>query len=265
MACREETGVPHPNHKKEDAMFKSFRSAAMFGGIALALFILALCASDGWASGRPAALLVVSPERSFQGKTLGQWLTLYWAWFNRGQNPATNDGRVYFMPLPNALDDDPDDGVTIQRGHLDITIPEGTPFVLPIVGWISERYTPESGIPDDADLSNACFDPKLDPRGCFFAPIPASKFNAIHVWVTLDGERILDNTSRFYVEPTAFDPPVVYDAPTSYGSTATIRHQTIGFIAKPLPVGVHHITNYVDYGPLSFFFDNSWTITVVPR
>ena len=53
-----------------------------------------------------------------------------------------------------------------------------------------------------------------------------------------------ENERDFYITPKAFDPIVVYPAPTSYGSIAALSFQGNGIVSPPLPVGKHILTLY---------------------
>jgi hypothetical protein len=198
---------------------------------------------------------VAPPDSNAYGKSLQDWLTVYWTWYSDGKLPDTN--HVYLMPLPQGIYDigsgsyeDP----AIMNGHLDISLKPGTPFVLPIQAWIGEIYE--------------------DPTKPADVPVPDEWYGVyITADVTLDGRPILENFMDYYVPATYFDEPVTYPGgPTPWGSIAAIFFQGVGFVGAPLSPGKHTITNDVyfmfppevwgnedGYGSI---YHNSWTITV---
>lgn len=156
------------------------------------------------------------------------------------------------MPLPvreivsgSGTREDP----SISRGVIEVMLEPGTPFVLPLAVWTSERYN--NGTPDDADIDNAVFLSGISPV------------------FSIDGRVVLTdaNERHFYISPTPFDPIVVYPTPTSYGSESALRFQSIGVVVHPLPVGVHRLHLAEPYMLPGFFgkiFDNTWIVTVKP-
>lgn len=195
---------------------------------------------------------VVSPHARAYGKNLEQWLGAYWRWFyGDAQNPDKSVvNGVQLMPLPvgelisgAGTPEDP----SIYRGVVEITLDSETPFVLPLAVWTSERYN--NGTPDDADIDNAVF------------------LNGISPEFTIDNQLIISdaNEAQFYVPPTPFDPIVTYPEPSSYGSIAAVRYQSIGLVVRPLPVGVHRLhlaESYILPGFFGTIFDNTWIVTV---
>jgi hypothetical protein len=207
--------------------------------------------------GAPPADPVVAPPNSVAyGKSLGEWLEVYWTWYSSGELPDT--GRVLLLPLPQGIYDigtgSFDDPYTMH-GDMEISVRPGTPFVLPIMSWIGERYEGWPAVPDDS-------------------PFPDEWFGTyITADVTLDGRPILEDFTAYYVPVTYFGEPVAYPYPTDYGSVAAVFFQGVGFVCNPLPVGVHTITNDVyilippeDWtlwpGGYGVIYHNSWTITV---
>lgn len=189
------------------------------------------------------------------GRTLGEWMGLYWTWA-LGGDQADHEGNVRFLPIPSGelvsgsfTPDDP--GVLV--GSLDAALAPGEAFALPVVAWIGETYDPDLGNPDDVP-----FDPSV--------------FVGTHAVVTLDGEPIMDSTAGdledFYYGPVDFDETIVYDAPTDYGAVGAIWVQGIGFVHHPLSVGTHELALeseiiLEDYN-LGVRFENTWTIVVAP-
>jgi hypothetical protein len=231
-------------------------------GLALAVALLAVVGTAVEAGGKASP-----PQSSAFGKTLAEWAQLYITWLIGGG--ADHVGQVQFLPLPSGEYDGgsftyEDPGVL--TGHLDVTLAPGTPFVLPVVTWYGETYSPDTGYPDDP-------------------PIPAELFtdpdNAV-IKVYIDGKRVMDSTRAsvgpFYYGPVPLD--VVYPEPTSYGSTAAIFTQGVAFVQPPLSVGTHtieleaelfvppdpeflNLTLYPDGFGVRYF--NTWTITVSPK
>lgn len=204
---------------------------------------------------------LADPTQEIHGKSLAAWSEAYWSWImNGGSADNADQGDVYFLPLPNATDADPNDPNNILTGHLDATVPAGKPIVLPLVAWMTESYTPESGKPEDPPLSDACFDPTLDRRDCVLGDV---KGEAVYTWVTLDGTQVVVNQDKFYTGYTKWAAPVMYPTPTDYGANAATGSQAVIMVIEPLPAGEHTITNYVDFGPIGLFYDNSWALTAV--
>src|SRR5262249_16862837 len=100
---------------------------------------------------------VVSPDKYYHGKTLAEWLTTYWRWFQSGANPAQGQvGSVQLLPLPagdmisgSGTPADP----ALLKGRLEITLQPGTSFVLPAFALTGESYN--NGTPDDTPLPDA--------------------------------------------------------------------------------------------------------------
>ena len=202
--------------------------------------------------------LVYAPNSTAQGKSLQEWFGVYWRWYYSGADSAQSKvGHVQLMPLPNGeqisgswTPADP----ALLRGSLEITLSPGTPFVLPEYSWIREEYTDGS------------VDPVLDD---------AVALAAGHPTLTIDGATVVSeqNKADFYVAATDFDPAVMYQEPSSYGSVAAISFQGVGIVGKPLAKGVHTIHLYepliIPAGAYSglpdgigVIYDNTWTVTV---
>jgi hypothetical protein len=198
-------------------------------------------------------------QAKIHGKSTSEWAEAYWKWMMTGGNADSADqGDAYFMPLPDAKDLDENDDNNILTGHLDLKVPAGKPIVLPIMAWMTERYEADSGTPDDEPAHDACFNPRLDPRQCE----GAVKGEAAWAYVTLDGKQVMVNQDQFYTGYQKWATPLQYPEATEYGSVAAIGSQTVLVVIEPLAAGTHNVTNYVDFGPFGFFFDNSWTLTV---
>jgi hypothetical protein len=207
---------------------------------------------------------VSAPGSTAYGKTLTEWMGIYFAWYyGTGADPAqAKVGPVQLMPLPNGTNTSgswtPDDPAVLV-GELEITLPQGTPFVLPLSAWIRERYEGWPTVPDDPLMSDAVALDSAQPT------------------LTIDGKTVLTdaNKAAFYVPATDFDPIVVYPAPSSYGSVAALSYQGIGMVIGPLTPGTHVIHLYEpvifqvgDYAGLpnglGMVYDNTWFITVQP-
>jgi hypothetical protein len=110
--------------------------------------------------------------------------------------------------------------------------------------------------------------------GSVDAPFPDEWFGTfISGPVTLDGQLIIQNFQSYYVPYTYFHEPILYDEPSSYGSTGIVFFQGVGFVSVPLTVGVHELTNNAGFmippgeqpvGDFGVIYNNCWTITVVP-
>jgi len=197
----------------------------------------------------------VAPPRSrAYGKTLAEWLELYWRWYFGGGSDTV--GRVRFLPIP-AGEYIEGDGTpaspALLRGEIDVHLAPGTPFVLPQFAWTRERYLPELGIPDDPAI----------PDDILLAGVTP-------LTLTINGRVVISdaNEADFYVPSTLLDPIIEYAEPSSYGSIAAIAFQGCGFVSPPLPAGDHVIHLYEVYviDALGFSFgviyDNTWRIHV---
>jgi hypothetical protein len=238
------------------------RYVTKLAGAALAVTLVgaSLVAVEAARGGSP-------PQSTAFGKTLTEWMQLYWTWA-LGGGGDDHVGHVKFLQLPSGEYAGgsftyADPGVLV--GHLDVSLKPGTPFVLPVSIWYGETYLPALGYPDDPPLPADLF---TDPGK-----------NLIRV--SIDGKPVMDSTrasvAPFYFGPAPID--VVYPAPSSYGSTAAIFVQGIGFVHEPLSVGTHKIEllaglrvppdptilNLNVYPDGSgIVFKNTWTITVAP-
>ena len=208
---------------------------------------------------------IAPPDSHAYGKTLAEWSTTYWRWYlGTNQDLASSKvGRVQLMPLPtgklisgSGTPDDP----ALYRGRLEITLPPGTPFVLPVFAWSGERYKGYPNVPDDPTMANHVL------------------LAGVHPKLTIDGKTVLSDANKadYYVPPTYFDPIVVYPQPTSYGSVAAVFFQGDAIVSTPLTPGVHTIHLYEPYiipagaypgAPAGFgtIYDNTWIVTVRPK
>jgi hypothetical protein len=199
---------------------------------------------------------VAPPWARVLGRTLAEWLEIYWRWYYSGADPADSMvGKVKLLPIPAATQiggsGTPDDPAILQ-GEIELTLRAWTPFVTPLFAWIAERYDPALGIPDDPtfpdDVLLAGVSPNLTINGC---PVVSDR-----------------NERRFYVPATDFDPIIEYAESTSYGSVAALKFQGCGIFGLPLPPGRHVIRLYEPYiiDALGFSFgviyDNTWIINV---
>lgn len=240
---------------------KSRNTGKTIGALALALAMAANLAPAGSPNPGSGASHIAPPDSAAFGKTLTEWMGIYWRWFYTGADPAQSKvGPVQLMPLPvgeqvsgSWTPEDP----ALLVGQLEITLPPGTPFVLPQFSWVGERYVGYPEVPDDPPMDNevTLADASID--------------------LTIDGETVISdaNKAAFYVPPTAFDPIVEYPEPSSYGSVAAVFYQGVGFVGLPLTPGVHVIHLYEpiiiqpgDYSGLpdglGLIYDNTWIVTV---
>ena len=176
------------------------------------------------------------------------------------------------LPLPQGTPDNGkgtyDDPVTFT-GYLEVAMKPGTPFVLPIVAWLGERYDGPGGCgcPDDP-------------------PLPQSATTAGPIIVTLDGVTLIEgtdttgNVTEFYYGPAPLE--INYLEPSPYKSTGVIFAQGVGFVHAPLNPGEHILTldawlraeakylnqcdglNGLYANGQGYHYVNTWKITVVP-
>lgn len=196
---------------------------------------------------------IAPPVSNAYGKTLPEWLATYYRWYYGTAQDISQSvvGHVQLLPLPageqvggSGTSDDP----AVLVGELEMNLRPGTPFVLPLVGLVGERYEGYPGAPDD------------DPA--FFAPL-----TAMSAHLTIDGKTVVSdaNQAAFTTPVTFFNPLVPYPAPTDYGSVAAVWFTAIGIVSPPLSAGVHvvHLDSaLIVEGIFGVTYDNTWTITV---
>ncbi len=240
---------------------KGKRIVKSIGALAVALVMAANFALAGLPAAGKAGAQVAPPNSEAYGKSLTDWLSIYWRWYYSGSDMTQSKiGPMQLMPLPAGTyisgAGSPDDPA-LYVGQVEITIPAGTPFVLPEFAWAGERYEGYPAVPDDK-------------------PIPDDVLLAnVHPDLTIDGKTIISDANKgaFYVPTTYFDPIVTYPAPTSYGSVAAVFFQGDGFLCLPLTPGVHVIHLYEPFViPASVYpppwtgfgviYDNTWIVTV---
>ena len=213
------------------------------------------------AANRLKSSQIAPPNSLAYGKTLTEWLTLYWRWNFTGADPAQSTvGPVQFLPLPagefisgSFTPTDPG----LLRGSLELTLKPGTPFVLPLFAWSAERYDGYPGEPDDVPIDSAV------------------ALGSGHPTLTIDGKVVITdaNKAAYFVPVTEFDPIALYPVPTDYGAVGAASFQGVGIVGTPLLPGIHVIhlhepliLNPGDYPGLpdgiGVIFDNTWTITV---
>ena len=233
--------------------------------LALVLAMAANLALAGSPKPGSGAARIAPPNSMAYGNSLAEWLGLYWRWSYSGADLAQSKvGHVQLMPLPVGTNVNngtftPDDPALLV-GQLEITLPPGTPFVLPAFAWIGERYEGYPTVPDDLPMDNAL------------------ALGTAHPLLTIDGRTVLSdaNKAAFYIPPTYFDPIVEYPTPSSYGSVAAVFFQGVGFVSPPLSVGVHVIHLYEPWiipagaypglpGGVGMIYDNTWIVTVAPK
>jgi hypothetical protein len=234
------------------------------GALALVLAMAANLALAESPKPGSAASRIAPPNSKAYGNTLAEWLSIYWRWNYSGADLAQSKvGKVQLMPMPAAdqtggtwTPEDP----AVLVGKLEITLPPGTPFVLPAFAWIGERYDTVPPTPDDLPMDNAV------------------ALGTAHPVLTIDGRTVLsdENKAAFYIPPTPFDPIVEYPTPSSYGSVAAVFFQGVGFVSPPLPVGVHVIHLYEPWiipagaypglpNGIGLIYHNTWIVTVAPK
>jgi hypothetical protein len=225
----------------------------------LAVVATALLVSSVATAGDNAPRIAPPNSHAF-GKTLTEWMGVYWRWLYTGADPAESMiGNVKLLALPAGVctgagtPTDP----AVCVGQLAITLRPGTPFVLPLAVWTVERYIGYPVTPDDPAIPDKAFLQGVTPS------------------FSIDGRAIVtdSNKAAYYVSPTEFNPIVVYPTPTSYGSVAAVAYQGYAIVSPPLSVGTHVIKLYEPYilespeSPVSLgvIYDNTWIVTVTPH
>ena len=213
----------------------SWRARAWQPALVIIALLMLAPAGSAWEDRDERGNTGIFPAQAHPyGKSLAEWLGTYWRWYYAGANPAQGMvGDVLLMPLPvgdlisgTGTPADP----ALYRGKLEITVTEGTPFVLPEFAWVGERYQDYPTVPDDLPISDRVLLAGVYPK------------------LTIDGKTVLSdaNKAAYYVPVTPFDPIVVYPTPSSYGSVAALFFQGDGIVSKPLPLGRHVIHLYRD-------------------
>jgi hypothetical protein len=224
--------------------------------LALAITLLAMGGTPVQAGSKASP-----PQSSAFGKTLPEWMQLYFSYFFRvGPDHV---GKVRFLPLPNGTQPDDDEGDFSYAnpgtvvGHLNVSLPPGSPFVLPVVTWVQEKYEDDStdpAFPDEIFTNN-----------------PGNPIIKVYI----DGKPVMDSTQAS-VNPFYYTVPLdlTYPEPTDYGSIGAIFAQGIGFVHPPLSVGTHTIElesellippDLFPSSGLGVHYLNTWTITVSPK
>jgi len=216
------------------------------GALALAMV---LASSLGFAAPPGTPL----PNANAYQRDLPFWLETYWTWYLSGGAPEQSvvDGyKLLALPAGEAVSGSgtPEDP-TVLKGSLEVTLPPGTPFVLPIYALLGETYKPELGYPDDQPFDDAWVLGSVEPT------------------LTIDGQVIVspENKADFYVPATYFDQVMPYDPPTDYGAIGAIFFQGGGIVGTPLKPGVHVIHLYEPWILTPFWsivYDNTWIVTV---
>jgi len=195
----------------------------------------------------PLVAIAASPGHSKAfGKSLGEWMNLYWTWFLGGdQDGYVKD--VIFLPLPAGEPSAEDPSIFV--GEMDFTLHTGEKFILPMFAWVGETYTVESQIPDD--------DPDL---------VPAEIFTEATVKIKLDGKLIIDSDEDdigdYFFDTEWFDETIWYGTPTDYEAAGAIWVKGIGFAQEPLSKGEHTLELFVYSDVFEIGFHNTWNLSV---
>lgn len=206
---------------------------------------------------------VSPPNSNAFGKSLDEWMGIYWRQYLT--LPAmVGEKNVTFPPI---VCPDPAAGCTCDYISpypdwravctFNITVPPGTPLVLPFFGWVG--YSDADVLPPEC-WGQLCNGP------------PPVNLREVFADVTLNGKAIGEPSAAYYVGPTSFEPPI----PCPYEGNPDnqcVLYQAIGVAIKPLTPGVHTMVLHSgmwgqDFpGPAGFWgytYDNTWNITVLP-
>jgi hypothetical protein len=176
--------------------------------VVLAVVAMALWTAPVQAVNTGAPRIAPPASHAF-GKTSAEWFGAYWRWFF-GTAQARDEsmvGHVQLMPQPvgaqvsgTGTPSDP----AVHFGELSITLRPGTPFVLPLLGLVGERYEGYPVVPDD------------DPAFCTGTTHSANP--------TIDGRTIVSNANEAaFLHPVMFWPPAATD-PYRLSVSAEQRH-----------------------------------------
>jgi hypothetical protein len=180
------------------------------------------------------------------GGSLASWEETWMRWAygdisvpaDSNGNAVAGDGTVLF-PVPFALGDG-------TPAHLDVTLNNGQPFVLPLWTLLGTTYT--DGTPPDPF-------------------VPDSVFQTLDISFVIDGVTVVSGSNVMnYYSKFAFNPAIpIFDFPP-YDSI--IWFQGIGITHAPLKPGTHtfalHAKNNEPAFGLFFEYNNTWTVTVLP-
>jgi hypothetical protein len=178
------------------------------------------------------------------GKSLTDWMKGYMTYL-LGVDQPTRDKNVVYMPLPAAIDT----GGGHFEGEMNVSLKTGDAFAMTIYVWYGELYGDDSTDPWDY----------VEPAGIT---------DDTNVLLKIDGKTFIDSSkddmSDWYFEfdPTQWDNPVYYAAPTELGAIAAVWAKGLGFVHAPLSKGTHTMEIWVTNGTYGGDWHNVWHISV---
>lgn len=217
-----------------------------------ALLFFAGCSDPpdvGLDSGASTDTVTISPLRdSHRGRTLGEWMDAYWRVTLEGG--AASDGDVAMLLLPDTTVPGPGGHDT---GSREVTVEETQTLALSFYVWLGEDFVEGSGM--------AAQEPDTT------APAEYFRGSRMHLRLTLDDEVLIDtdrgdSLDAIFFDTQRFDPPIVYEAPTSYGADSAIWVRGLGALVAPLPIGSHTLRVVAFQEDWDVGFDTTWDLTV---
>jgi hypothetical protein len=229
----------------------------LIAGAVLSIAITGLSAEN---KVQPKTNAATNPGSNAFGQSFAEWLRDYSSWTYGGPVSQVQPNNVLMLPVPVTPNDAwviGADGRNIGTAEMDVTVKPGTKLVLAVLGWLGETYDPNL-VPPKPDDSRTQF-----TIADFVPPLGQAV-------ITLDGVELMNdaNVASFYYGPISFEPPIMYAAPSPYGSIGLIFVQGIGIIIQPLTPGEHTLKLYSWsywqglYGVNGTGWDNTWHITV---
>ncbi len=218
------------------------------GIIAATMLAALMLASPSVLAGSPKGICQAG---GYNKVVLADAMAKYWTWYYGGVG-TQQIGNRFLVPTPtngHLISDAP----LIFQGDTSFTVRTGKTLVLPMSFFVGESYV--EGPPDDP------------------ANFPID-YKASSLLLTVDGRVIVDSTRTkldcVYIDLTYFPQPIVYPAPSSYGSNAAIWMFGLGILLPPMSPGAHIIdlqvlsdlTEVPGYGFVLGYY-NTWYVTVV--
>jgi hypothetical protein len=176
---------------------------------------------------------VAQPDSRAFGKSLGEWMGIYWRQFLAGNlaNGNTLDVKKNVALLPTSC--------ALSACIFNVQVRPGTALVLPLAGYLG--FTEDDVLPDEWWGDR----------------------NHIFTETTLDGLPLAEPNAAYYTGPIKFDPPISFTLDD--GSVVqVVLHQSIGVVIKPLTPGVHTLLLHAEFVDFGIAYDNTWHITVLP-
>jgi hypothetical protein len=194
---------------------------------------------------------IVPPNARYRGLTYGEWGAKWWQAalvIPVDSNPVISGGAF-----------GGDDGVVFLAAvvgtptTLNVTVPSGTPLLVPVINTECSVIEPDPFHGDDDETLNACANGHIDNTSGLFA--------------SLDGRQIR-NLDAYRTESPIFSfGPLpdnnLFGAPE--GTTSDSADAGVYLLLTPLSVGQHTLIVRGTFDQFGASIDTTFNITVVPR